>query len=348
MKDQSLKLKTVTEDPFNAETPFSALKDDRTASESFYIRNHFAIPSINIPEFRLKVNGALTNPLEISLDQLKSFGESKLILVMECAGNGRTSMKPAIKGTPWNLGAVSQAEFVGTSLQNLLSKADPSAEAVEVKFTGADQGKIHTGEINLYARSLPLEVAMHPDTMLAWEMNGQALSAQHGYPLRLVVPGWYGMASVKWLQKITILTEPFSGFFQTQEYVYIGEEGTADHTPVTHMRVRSLILEPQEGAIINGETFLISGIAWSGSGRVTQVELSFDEGQNWASAIIKPAEIGYGTAHWEHHWKPEEKGDITILARAFDSNGDVQPLEPRWNKGGYGNNVVHRVKIYIE
>jgi len=280
MKVQSSKLQIVTEDPLNAETPFSALKDEPTPSESFYVRNHFPIPKINIPEFRIKVNGALTNPLEISLDQLKSYGENKLIAVMECAGNGRTSMEPAIKGTPWNLGAVSQAEFTGTSLRNLLNEADPSAEAVEVRFTGADQGKIHTGEINPYARSLPLEVAMHPDTMLVWEMNGQPLSAPHGYPLRLVVPGWYGMASVKWLQEITILTEPFSGFFQTKEYVYIGEEGTADDTPVTNMRVRSLILEPEGGVIFDQETVQISGIAWAGSGKVTKVELSFDEGQN--------------------------------------------------------------------
>jgi DMSO/TMAO reductase YedYZ molybdopterin-dependent catalytic subunit len=348
MKGQSPKLQIVTENPFNAETPFSALKDDPTASDSFYVRNHFPIPNLDLPEFRLKVNGSLRDPLEISLDQLKSYGETKLIAVMECAGNGRTSMKPAIKGTAWNLGAVSQAEFTGTSLLNLLNEADPSTVAVEVRFTGADQGKIHTGEINRYARSLPLEAAMHPDTLLVWEMNGQPLSAQHGFPLRLVVPGWYGMASVKWLHEITLLTEPFSGFFQTQEYVYIGEEGTADNTPVTNMRVRSLILEPEKGASFDQETVQISGIAWTGAGKVTKVELSFDEGKNWTTAKIRPANIAYGTARWEYHWKPEHRGVISIIARASDSNGDVQPLEPRWNKGGYGNNGVHRVKIFIK
>ena len=251
MKDPTIQLQTVTEHPFNAETPFPALMKDRTDSELFYVRNHFEIPNIPGLEFKLKVNGAIENPGEFSIEQLKNFEEKKLLVVMECAGNGRTSMKPAIKGTPWDLGAVSQAEFTGTSLCNLLDVVIPTHEAVEVKFSGADQGQIHTGEINPYARSLPLDVAMHPDTILAWEMNGHPLSKEHGYPLRLVVPGWYGMASVKWLQEISILSKPFLGFFQTQEYIYLGEDGIPDHTPVTNMRIRSLILAPENNLQIN-------------------------------------------------------------------------------------------------
>jgi DMSO/TMAO reductase YedYZ molybdopterin-dependent catalytic subunit len=233
-------------------------------------------------------------------------------------------------------------------LRNLLRETDPSDEGVEVKFTGADQGKIHTGEINPYARSLPIEVAMHPDTLLAWEMNGQPLGSQHGYPLRLVVPGWYGMASVKWLQEITILTQPFKGFFQSQEYVYIGEGGTADNTPVTNMRVRSLVLQPEEGAILEQNNIQITGIAWSGEGWISKLELSFDKGRNWVEAKIKPPKSDFGTTRWEYDWSPHQKGKFTITVRAYDSNGEMQPLKSRWNKGGYGNNVAHTIRISIK
>jgi DMSO/TMAO reductase YedYZ molybdopterin-dependent catalytic subunit len=347
MKDQALQLQTVTKNPFNAETPFPALNRDRTASELFYVRNHFDVPSIDASEFKLNINGDIENPGEYSIDRVKNFGEKKLLVVMECAGNGRTSMVPAIQGTQWDLGAVSQAEFTGTSLRNLLGETVPTDDAVEVKFTGADQGQIHTEEVNSYARSLPLVVAMHPDTMLVWEMNGQPLSKQHGYPLRLVVPGWYGMASVKWLQEISILSEPFKGFFQSQEYVYLGENGIPDHMPVTNMRVRSLILTPENEFEIEDGPIQISGIAWSGDGKVTKVELSFNEGQNWFKANLNPADSDYGMARWEYVWNPNQLGEYTIIARAFDSHGKKQPLNSRWNKGGYGNNVTHRIILTI-
>jgi DMSO/TMAO reductase YedYZ molybdopterin-dependent catalytic subunit len=347
MKDQALELQAVTHDPFNAETPFPALKKTLTETDLFYIRNHFDVPRINAAQHQLKLNGAIDNPLEISIDKLKTFGASNKLVVMECAGNGRTRMTPSISGTPWNLGAVSQAEFTGTSLRNLLIETRPSNDAVEVKFTGADKGKIHTGEIKSYARSLPFDVAMHPDTMLVWEMNGQPLTDQHGFPLRLKVPGWYGMASVKWLQEITVLTQPFEGFFQSQEYVYVGEEGTFDNTPVTSMRVRSIILEPESGTKLEEDQIQITGIAWTGVGEITKIDLSFDEGQSWVATKLRPADSGYGMTRWEYVWRPDRKGTITIIARAYDSKGNEQPLESRWNKGGYGNNVSHRITISI-
>ena len=214
-------------------------------------------------------------------------------------------------------------------------------------FTGLDQGELRTGEVESYARSLPRKVAQHPDTLLVWEMNGAPLSQQHGYPLRLVVPGWYGMASVKWLREITVLSEPFEGFFQTQEYVYVGEEGVSDNTPVSSMRVRSLILEPETGTAHKQDPIQVAGIAWTGDGRVTKVELSFDEGQHWVEAQTGPSSSLFEVIRWEYSWQPNQRGAYTILARAYDSSGDVQPLTSRWNKGGYGNNSAQRVKISI-
>jgi DMSO/TMAO reductase YedYZ molybdopterin-dependent catalytic subunit len=347
MAGKTLKLQPVTNDPYNAETPFNALQDEHTPIDLFYVRNHFSAPTINIIQFELEVNGAVANPFKLTLDRLRKFPARSLLLVMECAGNGRASMKPAIKGTPWNLGAISQAEFSGTSLSYLLTEADLTKNAIEVRFTGADQGKIRSGAIQPYARSLPLEVAMHPDTLLVWEMNGKPLDQQHGYPLRLVVPGWYGMASVKWLQEITVLTEPFNGFFQTQEYIYIGEEGIPDNTPVSNMRVRSLILQPESDTAHQKDEIQVTGIAWTGEGEVTKVELSFDGGNQWIDANTVAPTSSYSVTRWVYAWYPENQGDYRIMVRAYDSKGESQPLNALWNEGGYGNNAYHQVILSV-
>ena len=347
MIDMSLKLQPVSQQPFNAETPMAVLGFDLTPTDLFYVRNHFDVPSLDNEQFSLNVNGAVESPSELSIEQLKKFPKRDLLVVMECAGNGRASMNPVIKGTPWNLGAISQAIFRGTSLGNILETADYLTNAIEVRFTGSDQGVIRTGEVERYARSLPIEVALHPDTLLAWEMNGDPLADQHGFPLRLVVPGWYGMASVKWLEEITVLTEPFEGFFQTKEYVYLGEKGIADNTPVTSMQVRSLILEPEDHLEISMDTIQVSGIAWTGSGAITKVELSFDQGRQWIETIIDQPSSSYGIARWTHLWRPKDPGQYTIAALAYDSKGNVQPLNSRWNKGGYGNNASHQIKLSI-
>jgi DMSO/TMAO reductase YedYZ molybdopterin-dependent catalytic subunit len=347
MAGKTLKLQPVTNDPYNAETPFNALQDEHTPIDLFYVRNHFSAPTINIIQFELEVNGAVANPFKLTLDRLRKFPARSLLLVMECAGNGRASMKPAIKGTPWNLGAISQAEFSGTSLSYLLTEADLTKNAIEVRFTGADQGKIRSGAIQPYARSLPREVAMHPDTLLVWEMNGKPLDQQHGYPLRLVVPGWYGMASVKWLQEITVLTEPFNGFFQTQEYIYIGEEGIPDNTPVSNMRVRSLILQPESDTAHQKDEIQVTGIAWTGEGEVTKVELSFDGGNQWIDANTVAPTSSYSVTRWVYAWYPENQGDYRIMVRAYDSKGESQPLNALWNEGGYGNNACHQVNLSV-
>jgi DMSO/TMAO reductase YedYZ molybdopterin-dependent catalytic subunit len=347
MTGKSLKLKPVSDKPFNAETPFAALHSDVTPADLFYVRNHFDVPSLDINQFSLIINGAAAKQNQLSIEQLKKFPERDLHVVMECAGNGRASMNPTIKGTPWNLGAISQANFTGTSLRNILESVDYTKNAIEVRFTGMDQGMVRTGGMAQFARSLPLEVALHEDTMLAWQMNGDPLPLQHGFPLRLVVPSWYGMASVKWLEEIAVLTEPFEGFFQTKEYVYIDEDGTANETPVSNMRVRSLILEPADGSAIKKDTIQVSGVAWTGKGSITKVEFSFDQGTQWIEVNIDPPTSPYGTYRWKYLWRPETPGQYTIAVRAYDSEGNIQPLNSRWNKGGYGNNVIHQLKISI-
>lgn len=347
MNDQ-YELQPVSARPFNAETPLGVLENETTPTDLFYVRNHFDVPSLDVDRFKLTINGAVAKPLELSLDQIKELPEKNSTIVMECAGNGRSSMTPKIKGTSWNLGAISQAVFSGTSLHNILDMTSLSDDVREIRFSGADQGKIHSGETEHYIRSLPLEVANHPDTLIVWKMNDQDLTSQHGYPLRLIVPGWYGMASVKWLQEITAITQPFTGFFQSKEYVYIGEHGIPDQTPVANMRVRSLITNPEVGTKISGETIHISGIAWSGEGMVEKVELSFNQGENWQLTTLNPASTIHGLSRWEFDLHPEEAGRYSIIARATDSAGNEQPLKSIWNKGGYGNNAAHQIELTIE
>ena len=347
MKTEPLKLVPVTTRPLNAETPHPALLDEVTPTDLFYVRNHFDAPQIAAGPWMLAVDGAVEEPLRLPLDQLKELPNKSLLVPLECAGNGRASMFPAPSGTPWDLGAISQARFSGTSLRDLLEQLNLSNEVLEVLFVGADRGETRTGQSVPYARSLPLEVALHPDTLLVWEMNGQALPEQHGYPLRLLVPGWYGMASVKWLKQISLLTEPFEGFFQKDDYVYVGETGIQDGTPVTSMRVRALIVQPAQGSALPHGEIRIGGLSWTGQGTLSRVEISFDEGDSWLEAELDSSASPYGAQRWSYLWKPESPGQYTITVRASDSLGNTQPLSPRWNKGGYGNNSAHQVDLTI-
>jgi DMSO/TMAO reductase YedYZ molybdopterin-dependent catalytic subunit len=348
MKTQNQALIPVTKRPMNAETPHAALLTELTPTELFYVRNHFDIPRTSRAGWRLEVNGAVGQPLSLSLEEIKELPGKELLVTLECAGNGRSSQQPPASGTPWDLGAVSQARFSGTSLSNLLGQLEIADDALEVLFSGADQGQVRNGQNVPYARSLPLQVALHPDTLLVWEMNGSELTPEHGYPLRLVVPDWYGMASVKWLQHISLLTEPFEGFFQREEYVYVGEVGLQDGAPVTHMRVRSLILSPAPGSVLAPGEIRITGITWSGAGQVEEVELSFDQGRSWEQADLHAPSSDYGVQRWSYDWQPATGGQYTLIARASDSMGNTQPLAPRWNKGGYGNNNAHQISLSVE
>lgn len=347
MKDKPKKLVPVTSRPLNAETPHAALLAEITPLDLFYIRNHFDLPSLKSGTWTLTVVGAVSGSFSLELDQVKEMASRDLLVTLECAGNGRSSMKPSPSGTPWDLGAVSQARFKGTPLRNILGGLELPENAVEVLFVGADQGETRTGQTAPYARSLPLDVALHPDTLLVWEMNGEPLPEQHGYPLRLVVPGWYGMASVKWLQQISVITKPFEGFFQVDDYVYVGEAGLADGTPVTSMRVRALIIKPIQGSSVTRGELRIEGIAWTGEGAISKVEISFDQGKSWLATELDAPASPYATQRWSYSWQSQSPGGYKITARASDTLGNTQPLSPRWNKGGYGNNSAHQIDLSV-
>ncbi len=192
-------------------------------------------------------------------------------------------------------------------------------------------------------------MALNSDTLLVWEMNGKPLTPKHGHPMRLVVPGWYGMASVKWLTQVTLLTEPFSGFFQNEHYVYLDDEGTREGDPVQHIRTRSLIVSPVDGAVLSkGELDVIEGIAWSGYGPIAQVDVSIDRGDSWLEAELVPPSNPHGVQRWRFKWSSQTPGRHTVLSRATDTLGNLQPASQRWNRLGYGNNGPHVVVVSIQ
>lgn len=342
-----LGLVTLEQWPFNAETPLGALGRPITPTSLFYVRNHFAEPDLHPSSWRLLVDGRVERPLELSLADLHALPVRNVTVTLECAGNGRGLMAPLPPGTPWRLGAAGTARFTGTPLRNVLDPGEPGHDVVEVLFTGADAGAQREIPTEAFARSLPLEAARSPDVLLAWAMNGEPLTRSHGFPLRLIVPGWYGVASVKWLVRVTALAEPFEGYFQRERYVYVGEPGTRDGSPVTRMRVRAVIARPAEGAEIALGPIQVMGSAWSGDGPIRLVEVSADGGRSWSPADVMPGASPYAASAWRFGWKPPGRGCFELLARATDDAGNTQPLQPLWNQHGYGNNAVHRVTVRV-
>jgi DMSO/TMAO reductase YedYZ molybdopterin-dependent catalytic subunit len=333
-------------DPYNAETPMGVLSEPVTPAALVYVRNHFAVPEVDSESWRLRIGGSVEQPMTLSLADLQAMKTETVTMVLECAGNGRDTMVPQPPGTPWRVGAASTASFTGVALADVLAIAHPQPEAVEVLFRGADRGKVDRDRTETYERSLPVEVVGRPGPILAWEMGGEPLTAQHGAPLRLVVPGWYGMASVKWLIEIEFIDEPFRGFYQFERYIYASEDAIPDGTPVSAIRVRSVIASPRHDEPLAAGPVEVTGTAWSGEGPIARVEVSTDGGATWADAELGEAAGTEGFVPWRFDWGAEP-GDHELVARATDTAGNRQPLEPVWNRWGYGNNTVHRVAITV-
>jgi DMSO/TMAO reductase YedYZ molybdopterin-dependent catalytic subunit len=338
-------LRMINPAPFNAEAPPEALAGDITPTELHYVRSNFAVPT---HEGTLEVGGAVANPTTLTLDDLRAMPAVERAVTLECAGNGRLEVRPLPVGEPWGDYAVSTARWTGALLHEVLERARPAADGVEVRFTGADRGPYHlqpvlaeTNKDDLtFVRSLPLGHATDPraEILIAYEMNGEPLSPDHGAPFRLIVPHWYAVASVKWLKRIDVLTEPFAGEFQTGHYIY--EWPDRPHEPVTLMRVRARITDPTPGATIPVGTYTVRGKAWSGTGPVTQVDISLTGEGDWHSARLEPPKGPYQWQDWSFAWEATDVGRHTLRARATDAAGNVQPEVPPWNRLGYGNNAI--------
>jgi DMSO/TMAO reductase YedYZ molybdopterin-dependent catalytic subunit len=331
--------------PFNAEAPPEALVGDITPVELHYVRSNFAVPT---HDGRLEVGGAVENPIRLTLDDLRRMPAVERAVTLECAGNARLGTRPLPAGEPWGDCAVSTALWRGALLHDVLAGAQPAADAVEVRFEGADHGRYHLqpvlSETNrddlAFARSLALDHATDPaaEILIAYEMNGEPLIPDHGAPFRLIVPHWYAVASVKWLKRIEVLTRPHVGEFQTGHYIY--EWADRPHERVALMRVRARITDPPLGTIIPAGTYTVRGKAWSGHAPVTRVDVSFTGEGDWHAAQLQPPKGPYQWQDWSFEWEATAVGRHSLRARATDAAGQVQPDVPPWNRLGYGNNAI--------
>jgi DMSO/TMAO reductase YedYZ molybdopterin-dependent catalytic subunit/rhodanese-related sulfurtransferase/glyoxylase-like metal-dependent hydrolase (beta-lactamase superfamily II) len=333
-------------DPLNCETAIPALIGGVVMPNArFYVRNHFATPAIDAEQWRLDVGGLVERPLSLSGRDLSGLPIDTRVVTLECAGNGRYRLEPAVEGEPWRLGAVSTAEWTGVPLTEVLNRAGVLPAATDIVFRGADHGQVdgRDGPIH-FERSLSLDTAYQAQALLAYAMNGEPLPLQHGYPLRLVVPGWYGVASVKWLTAIELVDHAFDGYWQTTKYCYETDEG--DREPVTLQRVRALITEPADGETLPvGET-TVRGVAWSGAAPIDRVEISIDD-RPWQPARLIGERQPHRWQWWELHIRLDQPGPHTIQARATDLAARTQPATPPWNRHGYGNNAIQSVLVHL-
>jgi len=314
----------------------------------FYVRNHFELPALDPATWQLSVGGLVERSLNLSLRDLMNMPSETLFVTLECAGNGRTTLDPPVEGEKWDFGAVSTAEWRGVPLVEVLDRAGIRPAAREVVFRGADAGTLPGRNDTLsFERSLTLDDAMDSDALLAYAMNGEPLPIQHGYPLRLVVPGWYAVASVKWLTEIEAIEGPFTGQFQTGSYFYEGKrDGEVTREPVTLQRVRSLITEPRPDEEIELGDVAIRGVAWSGAAPIERVDVRVGD-RDWQDARLIGRRHRHSWQWWELITRVEEHGATTIRSRATDLAGRKQPNEQQWNRLGYGNNLVHEVPVQV-
>ncbi|MEU6236508.1 sulfite oxidase [Kitasatospora sp. NPDC047058] len=340
---------TVTADPYNAQTPAAALAEPLTPTGAFFVRDHFGVPRLGRAGWRLRVDGLVDAELDLGYAELLALPMRELDVVVECAGNGRSLMTPRPPGVPWEQRAVGCARFAGVPLRAVLARAGLRSSAVELVFTGADAGDLH-GSRTAFERSLPAGLARHPDTLLATHMNGAPLTPGHGAPVRLLVPGRYGVADVKWLVGVRAVARPFTGPFQAEEYVYrhsrTGRDGTPEG-PVGEIRVKSLVTAPEAGARLPlGLVCTVRGRAWSDGVPVHRVDVRVGSA-GWRPADLAPAAGRYAWTEWTYRWTPRLAGPRLLLARATDAEGRTQPLRTPWNEQGYGCNRVAGVEVVV-
>jgi sulfane dehydrogenase subunit SoxC len=335
----------------NHALPLEALRYDVTPVGLHYLLVHYDIPDIDLDRFQLEIGGEVRDPLRLDLAGLRARPRVTQRVTLECAGNGRALLDPRPVSQPWLTEAVGTAEWTGTPLAPLLREAGPTPAAVDVVFTGADHG-IERGVEQDYQRGLPLAEALREDVLLAYEMNGIPLPPQHGAPLRVVVPGWYGMAQVKWLRAVTVVDAPFEGFQNSAAY-RLRQRPDEPGDPVTRMEPRALVRPPGYPDFMSRARGLaagrcrLDGRAWSGYGQVTRVEVTTDGGANWAEAALDGGGgPPWAWRRWWHEWDAAP-GRHTLSARATDATGRVQPLAQPWNRGGFANNLVQRVDVVV-
>lgn len=349
-------LHVANESPYCAEPPLASLNAWITPTDRFFVRSHFPVPQLDIASWRLVVDGEVEHPLRLTFEDLRALRECEKVVTLECAGNSRSTIYPKTKGVRWQNGAVGTARWSGIPLSEILAQAKVRPGARHVVFEGADHG--HEAdvpdEIN-YGMSVPLSKATDGLTMLAYEMNGEPLTPSHGFPVRAIVPGWYGMASVKWITRIHVQEAEFDGFFRTGSYVFIaeGDDPHLPKTPVTSQKVKSLVTWPREDAVLAPGGHIVRGVAWAGERSIAKVYVSTDPVDAdhrkavWCEATILEPRAAHAWVRWEYPVELTRPGYYVVRARAVDDKGETQPLHPSWNFRGVATNAVHAVAVVV-
>ena len=341
--------------------PPQALQENIVPNELYYVRNHWAdSPNIDVDTYRLTIDGEVERKISLTMDEIKKLPQKRFQVTFECCGNSPvpeyytkslriSSVMEQIKGH----GIMGNAEWAGVSLADVLNLAGVKSSAVEVMFEGADHGPDEVvgdpAEVR-YERSLPMAKANHKDTLLVYEMNGEPLPQAHGFPIRLLVSGWYGMNSVKWLTGIHVLNHEFKGFYMTERYMTQNEPGNpVPYRYYTKLRVKSIITSPVPGEIVPVDGYTLAGAAWSGEEEISKIEISMDGGANWGPVDVVIPPSAYSWTRWEHNWKPKGPGRYTLMSRATNSKGETQPMEfpNKWDGRGYGNNMVFPYEVEV-
>jgi sulfite oxidase len=324
-----------------------------TPVRHFYVRNHMIEPAkIIAAEWTLSIAGEVEKPITLKIADLSRLEQHSVTNTLECAGNGRGFQNPKVPGIQWQRGAVGNARFTGPRLADVLQRAGVKPSGKHVMFRGLDQVP---GDVPPFVRSIPIEKALDPDTLVATQMNGEPLTHHHGSPARALVPGWVGAASCKWLTEIKILENEFEGNFMKPGYRYpnrpVAPGGSVDPNdthPLTSLTVKSMIAGPSDGSTLKAGPIQVHGTAWAGEADVVKVEVSTDSGQTWNPARLGNDHEHYAWRLWSYQWIPPKSDQYVILSRATDSKGRVQPATADWNPSGYLYNAVDRVNVHVQ
>jgi DMSO/TMAO reductase YedYZ molybdopterin-dependent catalytic subunit len=339
-------------DPKVQEFPFSSLETAITSNEQFYVRNHFPEPIIDRSAWELKIEGCVDKPFKLTYDELLSLPQRSVVSTLECAGNNRVFLTPPARGVQWELGGAGTAEWSGVPLNVVLERAGLRTGALEVILEGADSGPLEVepkpaGPV-AFSRSVPMAKAMS-DVLLVYKMNGEELTVSHGFPVRAIVPGWYAMASIKWLTRVIVTDKTFQGYFQTTDYAYWHRhDGQIERVPISAMLVKAEISRPHANEVVAaGTNYRVFGAAWVGESQVQKVEFSDDGGKSWKQTRLLGDAMQNAWRLWEFEWKaPAEKGTYTLMARATDANGNTQGTQHNRDFGDYMIN--HCLPVVIE
>jgi DMSO/TMAO reductase YedYZ molybdopterin-dependent catalytic subunit len=342
-------------EPANLETPLDLIDTYLTPATLFYIRSHNKAPAVDLASYRLRIDGAVRNPLSLTVQQLRDMPSETQVATLECAGNGRVFLVPQVAGAQWELGAVGNAEWTGVPLGALLERAGLAEDACEIVLEGADRGTPNEPPVPpepiSYARSLPRGKALRREVLIAYEMNGRELPLNHGYPVRAIVPGHYGMASVKWLTHIEAVREPFRGYWQTSDYAYWDRmDGIPVRRPLGEIKLKSEIIRPREYETVPpNQQYTMFGVAWAGETDATGISVSTDGGQTWSDAKFLDAPRRYAWRRWTFGWlTPQKPGRCTLLSRATGADGSVQPEKHDPNYGTYVINYTLPIDVFVE